>query len=186
VVVTLPDASEHEAGAPAADAALSAWLDHPVELRRIDPDAGALPFEMYSDPADDDSATFEFAGPTHRWVDFASAHVLTTASLRAAAALHPDGVWDVRRFRPLALVDADGDSFLEDDWVGKEVRVGSVTLAPFMATLRCSMTTRAQPGLPRDVKVATTLNRHHDLNLGVYANVTVPGTIGVGHPVALA
>jgi uncharacterized protein YcbX len=183
VVVTLPDGREHEAGDPATDAALSDWLDHPVVLARASGDA--LPFEMHTDPTDDASDVFEWPGPPGRWVDLAQAHLLTTASLRAAAALHPDGAWDVRRFRPLALLDVEGDGFVEDGWIGAAVKVGGVTIEPFMPTGRCSMPTRAQPGLPRDVGVARALRDHHGLNLGVYGNVTGPGVVAVGDPVSI-
>src|SRR5436309_7106571 len=40
-----------------------------------------------------------------RYVDSAAVLVLSTASLRTAAELHPDGVWDPRRFRPNVLID---------------------------------------------------------------------------------
>lgn len=183
VVVTLPDGSEHEAGDPATDEALSAWLDRTVVLARGGDDA--LPFEMHADPTDDTSEVFAWPGPPGRWVDLAQAHLLTTASLRAAAARHPDGVWDVRRFRPLALLDVEGDGFVEDGWIGAEVRLGGVSIEPFMPTVRCSMTTRAQPGLRRDTAVAATLKHHHGLNLGVYGNVTGPGVVAVGDPVSV-
>jgi hypothetical protein len=183
VVVTLPDGRDHEAGDPATDAALSDWLDHPVALARAGDDT--LPFEMHTDPTDDASDVFEWPGPPGRWVDLAPAHLLTTASLRAAAALHPDGAWDVRRFRPLALLDVGGDGFVEDGWIGADVRIGGVTIEPFMPTIRCSMPTRAQPGLPRDVAVARVLRDHHGFNLGVYGNVTGPGVVAVGDPVSI-
>lgn len=185
VTITLPDGSTHAAGDPATDAAVSAWLDHEVRVQR--PPAGdGLPYELPTEAWDDSSEHWEFPGPPGGpFVDLAAAHLLTTASLRAAAALHPDGEWDVRRFRPTALVDADGDGFVEDDWVGRSVALGDeVVLAPFMPTVRCAMTTRAQPGLARDVAIATTLNRHHSLNLGVYCAVEQPGVVRVGDTVA--
>lgn len=184
VGITLPDGQTHEAGAAATDAALSAWLDHPVRLTR--PPAGdGLPYELYTDATDDTSDTWEFPGPPGGpFVDLAAAHLLTTASLRAAAKLHPEGAWDVRRFRPTALLDVDGDQFVEDDWVGAPIGLGAeAVVTPFMPTVRCSMTTRAQPGLPRDVNIAKTLNRHHELNIGVYCTVERTGTVRVGDTV---
>jgi uncharacterized protein YcbX len=183
VTVTLPDGGTHVAGDPATDAALSAWLDH--EVRLIEPPAGdGLFYDLPTDAWDDTSPLWQFPGPPGGpFVDLAAAHLLTTASLRAAAALHPDGVWDVRRFRPTVLVEADGDGFVEDDWVGATVSAGTAGFAPFMPTVRCAMTTREQPGLPRDVAIAKVLNQHHDLNLGVYCAVERPGTIRVGDDV---
>jgi hypothetical protein len=71
VVITLPDGAEHSAGRSEDRRRAVVVARAPVELRRA---AGALPFEMYTDAADDDSATFEFAGPPDRWVDLAQAH----------------------------------------------------------------------------------------------------------------
>lgn len=180
ITVSLPDGSTHEAGDPATDAALSAWLDHEVRLVQPPPGDG-LPFELPTEAWDDTSPTWEFPGPPGGpFVDLAAAHLLTTASLDAAAALHPDGQWDVRRFRPTSLLDVeDGDGFVEDGWIGSPVRIGDAVVSPFMPTVRCAMTTRAQPGLDRDVDIATTLNRHHDLNLGVYCSVEEPGRIAI-------
>ncbi len=56
--------------------------------------------------------------------------LLTTASLRAGAAVHPDGNWDVRRFRPNLLIDTEADGWVEDEWCGQTVRVGDVELLP--------------------------------------------------------
>jgi len=47
------------------------------------------------------------------------------------------------------------------------------------------MTTRVQPPkrLERDLDIFKTLNRVNQQNLGVYANVTTPGTVRVGDAV---
>lgn len=186
VTITLPDGSTHEAGDPETDKALSAWLDHEVRLQRPPPGDG-LPFELPTEAWDDTSPMFEFPGPPGGpFVDLAAAHVLTTASLRAAERLYPEGVWDVRRFRPNALLDVDGEGFVEDAWIGAPVALGEVVLDPFMPTVRCAMTTREQPGLPRDADIARTLNREHDLNLGLYCSLTTPGTIVTGDAVRVA
>jgi uncharacterized protein YcbX len=185
VTVTLPDGSTHAAADPATDAALSAWLDHEVRLQPP-PSGDGLPYELPTEAWDDTSPLWEFPGPPGGpFVDLAAAHVLTTASLLAAAALHPEGAWDVRRFRPNAVIDVEGDGFVEDAWVGSSLGLGSVVLDPFMPTVRCAMTTRPQPGLPRDVDIAKTLNREHELNLGLYCAVATPGTVRVGDPVTL-
>jgi uncharacterized protein YcbX len=186
VTVTLPDGACHPAGDPATDAALSAWLDHEVRLVPP-PDGEGLPYELPTDAWDDTSALWEFPGPPGGpFVDLAAAHVLTTASLRAAAALRPESEWDVRRFRPNAVVEADGDGFVEDAWIGGRVALGDVEVDPFMPTVRCAMTTRAQPGLPKDADVARTLRDGHDLNLGVYCTVATAGTVRLGDPVSVA
>jgi uncharacterized protein YcbX len=108
-------------------------------------------------------------------------HVLTTASLRAIAAHYGDGNWDVARFRPTVLVDTDDEGFVEDDWIGRTVRIGGCVVQPFMPTVRCAMVTRAQRGdLPRDLEIVKTINREHDANLGVYGIVVEAGQVAVG------
>jgi uncharacterized protein YcbX len=187
VVVTLPDGSEHRSDDPAIHGALSAWLDLEVRLERA-PDDHAMPFDMGTDPTDDATAAdFQWSGPAGFFVDLADVHLLTTASLRAGEAGHPAGQWDVRRFRPTALVDAEGDGFVEDDWVGGKIRIGEAVLDVFMPTVRCAMPTRPQPGgLARDLAISRTLTDRHANNLGVYANVGVPGSVRLGDPVGPA
>jgi uncharacterized protein YcbX len=184
VTVTLPDGQTVVAGEPDADRALSAWLDLDVRLMQP-PEGDGLPYELPTEAWDDTSPTWEFPGPPGGpFVDLAGAHLLTNASLRAAAGLHPDGAWDVRRFRPTALLDVDGDGFVEDAWVGSPVALGDeVVLSPFMPTVRCALPTRAQPGLDSDPDVARTLRDHHGLNLGLYCGIERTGTVRMGDQV---
>ena len=179
-MLTLPDGAEISASDPKVHDALSSWLDHEVRLE-TPPAEGAKPMEMGSDPVDDDSAIFDWPHPPGSWVDLAQAHWLTTASLAAARALAPDSAWDVRRFRPTALLTVGGEGFVEDGWAG--VRVGDVDSDIFMPTVRCAMPTRGQPGLDRDTQVAQVLKEHHQSNLGVYASVTTDGTSRIGDPI---
>lgn len=177
VVVTLPDGSEHAADDPDVHQALSDWLG--LEVRLTSPPAdGVFPMEVYSDLSDDDSPVFDWPGPPGTWLDLADAHWLTTSSLAAIAAERPDGQWDVRRFRPTALIETSTPGFVEEGWASMEV--GSVGSEVFMATVRCSMPSRAQPGLERDKAIGTTIRDTNGNNLGVYASITQSGTVRVG------
>lgn len=126
--------------------------------------------------------------------DVAPITLMTTASLRAAAALYPSGSWDPRRFRSSILIDHPGDDFAEQDWVGKTVRIGTAVLSVFAPTPRCVMVTLDQQDLPRDVGLLRTLAKHNRLDvpgagyfacLGAYAMVTQPGEIHVGDDVVV-
>ena len=46
------------------------------------------------------------------------------------------------------------------------------------------MTTRAQPGLDRDLGIVKAVNRDHESNLGVYGVVSRAGPVAVGDPVS--
>lgn len=172
---------------PATDAALTTWLGTKVGLvaAASEPSARA---EFFADPTDDASEALEWTMPAGRFVDAASLLVLTTASLAAAAASYPAGDWDVRRFRPNIVIDTgDGTSgWFEDEWCGRSLRIGAVELAPEQPCARCTMVTRPQDGLDRDLDVYRTLARHHGGTFGVWTAVAVPGTIQVGDPVTIA
>jgi hypothetical protein len=181
VVLTLPDGSEHAADDPDVHAALSAWLDLEVRLE-APPAEGVFPMEMYTGMSDEDTPVFDWPGPQGTWLDLADAHWLTTSSLAAAAELHPEGDWHVRRFRPTALIESTGAGFAEDSWTTLDLgAVGSEVLMP---TPRCSMPSRAQPGLERDRSIGTTIRDRHDNNLGLYASITRSGTLRVGDAVS--
>jgi hypothetical protein len=51
--------------------------------------------------------------------------------------------------------------------------------------MRCTMVTRPQPGLERDVDVFRSLARHHGGRFGVWTGVRTPGTVAVGDTVVL-
>src|SRR3546814_19252847 len=106
-----------------------------------------------------DTPVFDWPGPLGTWLHLADAHWLTDASLRAAAKLHPAGDWDVRRFRPTALIAVDGDDFAEDGWTN--VQAGPVGTDVLMPTPRCSMPARPQPALDADTAIGTTLRAEH-------------------------
>jgi uncharacterized protein YcbX len=180
VVLTLPDGREHAADDADVHAALSAWLGLDVRLE-APPADGVFPMEMYSGMSDEDSPVFDWPGPPGTWLDLADAHWLTTASLAAIAGEHPDGEWDVRRFRPTALIETAAEGFPEEAWTTMEV--GAVATDVLMATPRCTMPSRAQPGLRRDKVIGTTIRDANSNNLGVYAAVTRSGTVRVGDSV---
>lgn len=180
VVITLPDGAEWEAADPGVHDALSAWLDKEVKLAPPPTDE-VFPMEMYSGMSDEDTPLFDWPGPMGTWLDLADAHWLTTASLAAMAAAQPEADWDVRRFRPNALIEAEGEGLVEDGWT--KVEIGDVASEVLMPTPRCSIPSRGQPGLSRDKSIAATIRDTNANNLGIYASVTRAGTIRVGDSV---
>ena len=145
--------------------------------------APAARAEYFADATDDDSQPIEWTMPPGRFVDAMPILLLTTASLRAGESSHPDGRWDPRRFRPNILVDASGDDFVEDTWCHRPVRMAEIELVPRQGCVRCTMVTRQQPGLERDLDIYRALAHRHGGTLGVWAEVRVTGTIEVGAPV---
>ncbi|MCC6156332.1 MAG: MOSC N-terminal beta barrel domain-containing protein, partial [Candidatus Hydrogenedentes bacterium] len=99
------------------------------------PDLSELPGEL-----------FEFATPPGTYFDAFPIHVLTTASLNAMKKANSGAVWDVRRFRPNFLMETSPEleGLVESEWAGRSVRIGEVTIACTIPTVRCGMTMHAQ------------------------------------------
>ncbi len=96
---------------------------------------------------------------------------------------HGAGDWDVRRFRPNLFIDTELEGWVEDGWCGRTVRLGDVELLPRLPCSRCTMVTRQQPGLERDLDIYRTVARQHDGNLGVWTTVETSGIIRLGDPI---
>jgi len=183
-VITLADGGVTVGPGERTDRLLSEWLGSPVSLV---PATGTEPgrAEYFADATDDTSQAIEWTMPDGRYVDAAPVLVLTTASLRTGAGLHPDGVWDPRRFRPNILLGVEGDGWIEDGWVERQVEVGDAVLSPIEPCTRCTMVTRAQPGLDADKDVFRTLARHHQGKFGVWSDVVTPGAVSTGDRAAV-
>ena len=148
----------------ADDAALSAWLGRPVELR-----AAADGEASFETPLDEESEA--------DWVSWPSSGGTfhdggSKVSLVSESTL---GEWDRRRFRINLVLDEPGD-----DQLSGEVQIGTTTLTIRKPIDRCIMVTRAQPGLGRDLDVLKRVRDERANQLGIGAVVTTPGTITVG------
>lgn len=170
---------------PEADNALSDWLRRPVTLVEAVGASGGEA-EYFADATDDTSAAIEWTMPPGRFVDASPLLLLTTASLRSGAGLYRAGDWDVRRFRPNFVIEVDADDWVEDGWCGHAVSIGSASVLPREPCVRCTMVTRPQPELVRDLDIYKTVARHHGGTLGVWTDVQTPGSICVGDSVIVA
>lgn len=184
IEIRVPGGDWIPAPSAAAGAAVSSWLG--LDARVEPPPAeGTRPFTMSFNIDDETQDVFEWAGPAGTFVDLADVHVLTTASVAAASAEHPTGEWSIDRFRPTVLIEAEAgaEGYVEDAWVGGRLRFGGVEVVADQPTIRCPMTTRPQNGLPRDLDILKTINRHHGGNLGLYCSSVATGEVAVGDPV---
>jgi uncharacterized protein YcbX len=182
--IVLPNGETCPGPGPALDVVLSAWLGRPVRLVAAteQPPSAA---EFFADATDDTSTAIEWTMPPGRFVDALPLLLLTTASLRKGRSLHPEGQWEVNRFRPNVVVDIDGADWVEDAWCGRTVHIGTTAISPVAPCARCTMVTRPQPDLDRDLDIYKVLARHHGGTFGVWSNVEAPGTISVGDAVQI-
>jgi uncharacterized protein len=135
-----------------------------------------------------------FATPPGTYHDAYPLHLLTTGSLEAMKRVAPHADFDVRRFRPNALIETDeaqsatvagAPELPEFDWCKGRLTVGNAALKVEIPTVRCSMPARPQRGLLADTGVVKALAAHAERCIGVYAAVTREGRIGVGDPLEL-
>ena len=186
--ITLPSGVTVAVDDPEVDAVLSGWLGRDIHLATPD-EAGAVSYEMTFDPPDDSAEYYDIPTLTGSFLDLAPLHILTTASLDAAAAARPDLNWDVRRFRPNLVLDVPGDLFVEQDWLGRTLRIGAAEIRFDQPTVRCAMPLRAQPGgldrQPGLFAALSELNTVFPNHFGIYATVSRPGPVAVGDPVEL-
>jgi len=148
---------------------------------------GREPGEPLPDLADVPGTVFEFYTPPGTYFDLFPIHVLTTSTLQLMSRLNPAANWDVRRFRPNVLVDTESTTAaVENDWVGRAIRIGGFVVKGELPTIRCAMPMHAQADLPRDPSVLRTIVREASQCLGLYASVIEPGRVGIGDPVELS
>jgi len=169
---------------PETDAKLSAWLERPVQLVAAT-ESPAARAEFFRDATDEASEPLGWTRPKDRFVDAMPILVMTTAGLRAGKAAYPGGDWNVARFRPNVVVEIDGDDWIEDAWCNRSLRLGGIVVTPCRRCARCTMVTRAQPDLAKDVEIYKTLDRTHGADAGVWSSIETTGSVAEGDPVSL-
>jgi hypothetical protein len=190
VRVTLPDGTTVASDDNRFAELMSSALGRPVTLGTSAPSEPSLE-EYWPDMAElshQETVTDE-SMPPGTFFDLATVHVLTTSTINRLRELYPQGQFEVRRFRPNIVVrpdDGEAD-FVEDEWIGQELRVGGdVVLNITGPCPRCVMTTLPQGDLPKDSGILRTAARHHGVNVGVYAEVRRPGIARRGDAVVPA
>lgn len=198
VAVTLPDGTTVAGPGPRLDAALSALLGVDATLTDRVPEGAAID-RFWPDTEGLALRDTETTGPIAAaapgtFLDHASAHLLTTASLATMRRERPDHPLDARRFRPNIVIDplpGSDHPFPENGWVGRELSVGDVRLRVTDPAPRCVVPTLphgdlpGDPGLLRRVAVRNTvaipaLGGMAVPSLGVYATVVRGGALERG------
>jgi len=199
VWIHLPNGEVLRSDAADVNQQLSAALGSDVTLATQAPDAATL--EQYWPEYDGETneiSSEAVAGdaPQGSFFDYAALHLLTTSSIAALQKLYPEGRFEVRRFRPNIVIDTSGlDGFVENDWVGKTIRLGdSVRLRISDPCPRCVMPTLAQGDLPADNGILKAVAKNRPLvpfagkelpSVGVYAQVIQAGWVKRGDRIVI-
>ncbi|WP_317620361.1 MOSC domain-containing protein [Streptomyces sp. CBMA156] len=129
------------------------------------------------------------AAPDGGFFDFAPLHLITTSTLRATGS-------EAERYRPNLVVRTEGEGYVENTWVGRELAIGpTLRLRVIAPTPRCAVPTLRHGPLPRRpeaLRVPAERNRVVPLDgmpalpcAGVYARVVVPGVIRTGDRITM-
>ncbi|MEX3969686.1 MOSC domain-containing protein [Paraburkholderia caribensis] len=123
---------------------------------------------------------------TGAFFDLGTIHIVSTSSMNALQTMLPKSEIHPRRFRANFVIELiEGDLFVEETWIGRLVRIGEVSLVVKEPTVRCTVPTRAQGSLTRDVSILRTIFQEIDGFFGVYADVLRAGPVRVNDVVEL-
>lgn len=212
VRITLPGGATVESDSPSVNRVLSDHFRRDVRLARSAPDDFTIdqfhPDLESADPAgqrgtfsEDKVGAAFFASlgvpspvPAGAFFDAFPVSVLTSSTLAQFSEWRPASRFDARRFRMNVIIRTRDSGCVENGWIGGTIALGAVRLRLAVPDARCVMTTLAQGDLPEDRDVLRTLVAHNRLPVGssgsqpcagVYATVTVPGTVTIGDRVTL-
>jgi len=180
--ITTPDGTSATTDDPDLAAVLSKALGREVSL------SAGLTQAIAEDLEDAADEVVSWELPQQNFVDSSPVHLLTTATLDRLRSVYPAGRFEPRRFRPNIIVASppQAQGFVENDWVGHQVRIGAqVRLLVTEPTGRCVMTTLPQGDLPHDRGILKTAVEHNGAAAGVYAQVLSGGVIRHGDAVTL-
>jgi uncharacterized protein YcbX len=162
----------------AADDWLSALLDRKVRLVHLDDPTRRSPSPKYAQP--------------HDRVSFADGYPLLLATAASLDAVNDwlagagDEPVPMTRFRPNVVVTG-APAWAEDDWLGRRIRIGGVTLRVVKPCSRCVMTTIDQESGERGRQPLRILGRHRRFEAGLLFGVNLipdgEGVIAVGDQV---
>lgn len=205
VKILFPDGTAMASNDPGLDAALSRFLRQPVTLTAT-PAPGAV-----LDRADPDQVLRDgirarvhvevghlgAAAPEGTFFDFAPLHLLATSTVDQVARLSPRGTVEPERYRPNIIIRMTAPGFAENDWTGRDLRIGpDLAIRVIALTPRCAIPTLEHGSLPRDQGALRVPAAHNRVSareglspqpcVGAYAQVLQPGHLKVGDPVSLA
>ncbi|MEH7392970.1 MOSC domain-containing protein [Bacillus sp. JJ1503] len=183
VRITFPDGRSIISTDEERNELLSNSLNRNVHLST--PSAKDVQFEGYIPEYIEELANkgsiFTRTSPKDTFFDIDMVHIITTSTINYLRKLAPESRIEARRFRPNIIIEVpDTEAFIENDWVGKTLTIGSVQLKISQETKRCVMTTLSQGDLPKDPNVLRSIVKNNAGSFGVYATVVKPGKVSIG------
>ena len=179
VIIRLPDGGENPAGSAEVARGLSDLLGREVTTRSAQA-TETIQHEFPTAITEGEGEPFLWEPGTEAFFDCAPLHLLTTGTLVELQRQLPASIVHLGRFRPNFLVDTNEIGFIENDWVNKDVTLGSLRCQVYDPMRRCVMVTRDQGDLPRDTEVIRTILRSNDGSAGVAMKTLESGLLRCG------
>lgn len=146
---------------------------------------GRTPDEPLPDLKGFPEVLIAYESPPGTYFDAYPLLILSESSMAALTTSTDQSNFDVRRFRPNLLISINEVGFPEDQWAGREAKLGGARLKLDRICPRCIMTTHGFADLPKDPKIMRQLVQQNGGNLGLYASVVEPGEITLGDTLEL-
>jgi len=184
IMIALPDGSEFPVSSTEAANGLSDLLGRKVVTRSAE-STQTIQHEFPTAITEGEGEPFLWEPGTEAFFDRAPLHLLTTATLSELRRLQPESVFHRARFRPNFIIDTDETGFVENDWINRDLKLGSLKCRVTNHKPRCVMVTRYQGDLPKDIEVIRTILKNNDGNAGVELRALESGTLRSGDEVAI-
>lgn len=211
VEIEFPDGRRVASDDPYASAILSMYLGKRVSLiqrpakrdkaphrlaKPMSPSETRYVLGMKADDPEPDFSFFslkvlstlsKYTTPPGVFYDVYPLHFITTAALDNMNEIYPEGNFCAERYRPSFVIETTPEfkGLVENDWRGRDLRIGDAVIRCNHPTIRCSMPGTEQPGIAKDLKVPLTVMEHAGQHLGAYATPKTKRPIKVGDTVEL-
>ena len=185
IMIALPDGSEFPVASTEAAIGLTDLLGREVVTRSAE-STQTIQHEFPTAITEGEGEPYLWEPETEAFFDRAPLHLLTTATLSELRRLQPASEFHRARFRPNFVIDTDETGFVENDWVNKELNIGSLKCRVIDHKPRCVMVTRRQGDLSKDIEVIRTILKNNDGNAGVELRALESGTLRSGDEVVIS
>jgi len=179
VIISLPDGREYLADSAEVAYGLSELLGRQVITRSADA-TETIQHEFPTAVTEGEGEPFLYEPETEAFFDCAPLQLLTSATLVELQRLLPASIVHRARFRPNFLIKTSEIGFIENDWVNKDLTLGSLSCQVYDDTQRCIMVALGQGDLPRDTDVIRMILKSNEGRAGVALKTMDSGMVRCG------
>jgi uncharacterized protein YcbX len=177
--VKLPDSRELPVESEETRQGLCELLGREVTTRSAD-SIETIQHEFPTAVTEGEGEPFLYEPKSKSFVDSVPLQLLTTATLKKLQQMLPASKIHRARFRPNFLVSLDATEFVENEWVNKEIALGSLKCYVSDDTRRCIMVALPQGDLPRDMQIIRTILKENEGRAGVALKALGSGLVHQG------